>query len=48
MLRRVRKVTFEELVQENKEQLMNDQDALDRLEEKWELKRAIPAERIEL
>ncbi len=40
-VRKIRKMSLEELVKENKEQLLNDQEALDRLEEKWELRRAI-------
>ncbi|WP_332634074.1 FbpB family small basic protein [Halalkalibacter flavus] len=38
-MRRVRKLSFEELVRENKEKLLRDKEALDRLEEKWERKR---------
>jgi hypothetical protein len=38
-VRRVRKLSFEELVRENKEKLLRDKEALDRLEEKWERKR---------
>lgn len=40
-LRRTRKISFEELVKENKEQLLNDQEELDRLEEKWELRHTV-------
>lgn len=32
-------MSFEELVKENKEQLLNDPKILDRLEEKWEMRR---------
>ncbi|WP_084138685.1 FbpB family small basic protein [Halalkalibacter okhensis] len=39
-MRRVRKLSFEELVRENKEKLLKDKEALDRLEEKWERKRS--------
>lgn len=39
-MRRVRKLSFEELVKENKEKLMNDKEALDRLEELWEQRRS--------
>ncbi|MDT8860569.1 FbpB family small basic protein [Alkalihalobacillus sp. MEB130] len=39
-MRRVRKLSFEELVRENKEKLLQDKEALDRLEEKWERKRS--------
>ncbi|MFC0471849.1 FbpB family small basic protein [Halalkalibacter kiskunsagensis] len=39
-MRRVRKLSFEELVRENREKLLNDKDALDRLEERWEQKRS--------
>ncbi|WP_100404222.1 FbpB family small basic protein [Bacillus solitudinis] len=35
-MRRVRKLTFQELVQENKEKLLKDQKALERIEEQWE------------
>ncbi|WP_088105272.1 FbpB family small basic protein [Halalkalibacter urbisdiaboli] len=35
-MRRVRKLTFEELVRENKERLLKDRQALERLEEQWE------------
>ncbi len=40
VLRRIKKITFEELVRENKEKLLNDKVAMDRLEEKWEQRRA--------
>jgi hypothetical protein len=36
MMRKSRKRSFEELVLENKEQLLKDQEALERLEERWE------------
>ncbi|MBM7603099.1 hypothetical protein JOC75_001069 [Metabacillus crassostreae] len=36
MMRKNKKKTFEELVLENKQQLLRDQEALDRLEERWE------------
>ncbi|MFC0560425.1 FbpB family small basic protein [Halalkalibacter alkalisediminis] len=39
-MRRVRKLSFEELVKENREKLMNDKEALDRLEERWEQRRS--------
>ncbi len=39
-LRRIRKLTFEELVQENKEQLLNNKEALEQIEERWEKRRA--------
>ncbi|WP_096199619.1 FbpB family small basic protein [Bacillus sp. FJAT-45350] len=39
-MRRVRKLTFEELVKENKKQLMNDKEALERIEVRWEERRA--------
>ncbi|WP_216827845.1 FbpB family small basic protein [Alkalihalobacterium elongatum] len=35
-MRRVRKLSFEELVQENKRQLLSDKEALEKLEERWE------------
>lgn len=37
-MRRIKKVTFEELVKENKRQLLNDKEALERIEERWEQK----------
>lgn len=37
-MRRIKKATFEELVKENKRQLLNDKEALERLEERWEKK----------
>ncbi|MEB1809486.1 MAG: FbpB family small basic protein [Bacillaceae bacterium] len=37
-MRKIRKLSFEELVQENKRQLMNDKEALERIEERWEQK----------
>ncbi|WP_081734172.1 FbpB family small basic protein [Halalkalibacter akibai] len=39
-MRRVRKLSFEELVRENKEKLLNDKEELDRLEERWEQRRS--------
>jgi hypothetical protein len=36
MMRKSRKRSFEELVLENKEQLLKDQEALERIEERWE------------
>ncbi|TWI59274.1 FbpB family small basic protein [Halalkalibacter nanhaiisediminis] len=39
-MRRVKKFSFEELVRQNKENILNDKEAMDRLEEKWELRRA--------
>ncbi len=35
-MRKTRKKSFEELVKENKQQLLQDQQALDLLEERWE------------
>ncbi|WP_017727464.1 FbpB family small basic protein [Halalkalibacterium ligniniphilum] len=35
-MRRVRKLSFAELVNENKERLLNDKEALERLEDRWE------------
>ncbi|WP_242223764.1 FbpB family small basic protein [Bacillus cereus group sp. BfR-BA-01380] len=35
-MRRTRRKSFEELVKENKRQLLNDRDAIDRIEEKLE------------
>lgn len=37
-MRKVRKVTFEELVIENKKQLLKDRDALDKIEARLEQK----------
>ncbi|MBO1510143.1 FbpB family small basic protein [Metabacillus bambusae] len=37
-MRKSRKRSFEELVLENKEQLLKDQEALERIEERWEQK----------
>lgn len=37
-MRRIKKLTFEELVKENKRMLLNDKEALERIEEKWERK----------
>ncbi len=35
-MRKTRKKSFEELVKENKQQLLQDREALDLLEERWE------------
>ncbi|ENQ3078175.1 FbpB family small basic protein [Bacillus sp. JJ864] len=35
-MRRTRRKSFEELVKENKQQLLNDRDAIERIEEKLE------------
>ncbi|NEU29217.1 FbpB family small basic protein [bacterium LRH843] len=43
-MRRVRKVSFEELVKENMEKILNDKEAMDRLEERWELRMALQNE----
>ncbi|WP_299090716.1 FbpB family small basic protein [uncultured Metabacillus sp.] len=37
-MRKNKKRTFEELVLENKQQLLKDQEALARIEERWEQK----------
>ncbi|KKI91891.1 spore protein N [Bacillus sp. SA1-12] len=37
-MRKHKKRTFEELVLENKQQLLKDQEALERIEERWEQK----------
>lgn len=37
-MKRIRKFSFEELVEENKRQLLNDKEALERIEERWEQK----------
>ncbi|UOE92652.1 MULTISPECIES: FbpB family small basic protein [Bacillaceae] len=39
-MRRVKKLTLDELIKENKRELLNDEQALDRLEQRWEEKRA--------
>jgi hypothetical protein len=39
-MRRVRKISFSELVMENKRSLLNDKEALDKIEEKIVKKRA--------
>lgn len=36
MMRKGKKRTFEELVLENKQQLLNDREALERIEDRWE------------
>ncbi|RAK18468.1 Fur-regulated basic protein B [Anoxybacillus vitaminiphilus] len=35
-MRKIRKVTLEELILENKQQLLNDREAMERIEEKLE------------
>lgn len=35
-MRRTRKVTFQELIMENKRQLMNDREAMEKIEKKLE------------
>ncbi|HZG60043.1 MAG TPA: FbpB family small basic protein [Anoxybacillus sp.] len=35
-MRKIRKLTLEELILENKHQLLNDRDAMERIEEKLE------------
>lgn len=35
-MRKTKKKSFEELILENKQQLLNDQEALERIEERWE------------
>lgn len=37
-MKRIKKFSFEELVEENKRQLLNDKEALERIEERWEQK----------
>mgnify|MGYP001450164670 CR=1 FL=1 len=37
-MRRTKKLSFKELVKENKLQLLNDKEALERIEERWERK----------
>ncbi|WP_078554217.1 FbpB family small basic protein [Bacillus alkalicellulosilyticus] len=37
-MRKIRKLTFEELIEQNKQQLLNDKDALDKIEQRWEEK----------
>jgi hypothetical protein len=36
MMRKNKKKSFDELVSENKQQLLQDQEALERIEERWE------------
>jgi len=43
-LRKVKKLSFEELVLENKKQLLNDQEALKKIEERLEQKMLKEAE----
>lgn len=43
-LRKVRKVSFADLVKENKQQLLKDQEAMDRIEARLEQKRLEKAE----
>ncbi|KON88615.1 spore protein N [Sporosarcina globispora] len=43
-MRKPRKRSFAELVLENKRQLLKDQDAMDKIEERLELKRLNKAE----
>ncbi|WP_438823930.1 FbpB family small basic protein [Bacillus sp. JJ1566] len=43
-LRKVRKVSFADLVNENKQQLLKDQEAMDRIEARLEQKRLEKAE----
>jgi hypothetical protein len=38
-MRRIKKITFEELVTENKKMLLSDKNALEKIEEKVENKR---------
>jgi hypothetical protein len=38
-MRRIKKITMEELVNENKKMLLNDKSALEKIEEKVEKKR---------
>jgi hypothetical protein len=38
-MRRIKKITMEELVSENKKMLLNDKSALEKIEEKVEKKR---------
>lgn len=38
-MRRIRKVTFEELVSENKRLLLNDKEAINKIEDRVEKKR---------
>ncbi|MED1562792.1 acid-soluble spore protein N [Alkalihalobacillus alcalophilus ATCC 27647 = CGMCC 1.3604] len=35
-MRKVRKLSFEELVRENKEEILNDEQRMEQLEERWE------------
>ncbi|ADC51889.1 hypothetical protein BpOF4_19250 [Alkalihalophilus pseudofirmus OF4] len=40
-MRKVRKVSFEQLVRENKEEILKSKVLLEQLEEKWEQRHAI-------
>ncbi|MBU8907425.1 FbpB family small basic protein [Desertibacillus haloalkaliphilus] len=39
-MRRVKKLSFAELVNENKQQLLNDREAIEKIEERLEKRRA--------
>ncbi|WP_368504185.1 FbpB family small basic protein [Alkalihalophilus sp. As8PL] len=40
-MRKVRKVSFEQLVRENKEEILNNKQLMEKLEDKWERRHAI-------
>jgi len=40
-LRKIRKLSFSELVEKNKQQILNDEEALERIEERLEKRRVI-------
>lgn len=44
ILRKNRKISFEELVSENRNQLLKDKEAIDRIERRLEQKREVKAE----
>ncbi|BAB06015.1 FbpB family small basic protein [Halalkalibacterium halodurans] len=35
-MRKIRKLSFQELVSENRDQLLNDKEAMEKIEERWE------------
>ncbi|WP_431307269.1 FbpB family small basic protein [Ferdinandcohnia quinoae] len=43
-LRKIRKISFEELVSENRNQLLKDKEAMDRIEARLDQKRQVKAE----
>ncbi|MCH1625656.1 FbpB family small basic protein [Fredinandcohnia sp. SECRCQ15] len=43
-MRKIRKISFEELVSENRNQLLKDKEAMDRIEARLDQKRQVKAE----